>query len=151
MEDILSVCRLVSLQAFTESPLSWGIKVGEGNWCYPQNQSEQINIVYVGSSLVVYPYPGFPSLWPLPSFTFFRCIPYRCPLSGWTLVSVPFLIALCAYDFFAAHALSLCLGGGGGGGEVVTQSVERATPLEEVPGSIPTVAARSLLVGSVSV
>ena len=31
------------------------------------------------------------------------------------------------------------------------QSVERATPGEEVPGSIPAVAARSLLVGSVSV
>ena len=33
----------------------------------------------------------------------------------------------------------------------VAQSVERATPGEEVPGSIPVVAARSLLVGSVSV
>ena len=32
-----------------------------------------------------------------------------------------------------------------------TQLVERATPGEEVPGSIPAVAARSLLVGSVSV
>ena len=31
------------------------------------------------------------------------------------------------------------------------QSVERATPGEEVSGSIPTVAARSLLIGSVSV
>ena len=30
-------------------------------------------------------------------------------------------------------------------------AVERATPGEEVPGSIPAVAARSLLVGSVSV
>ena len=29
--------------------------------------------------------------------------------------------------------------------------IERATPGEEVPGSIPAVAARSLLVGSVSV
>ena len=33
----------------------------------------------------------------------------------------------------------------------VAQSVERATPGEEVPVSIPAVAARSLLVGSVSV
>ena len=33
----------------------------------------------------------------------------------------------------------------------VAQSVERATPGEEVPGSILAVAARSLLVGSVSV
>ena len=41
--------------------------------------------------------------------------------------------------------------GGGGGGGAVAQSVERATPGEEVPGSIPAVAARSLLVGSVSV
>ena len=31
------------------------------------------------------------------------------------------------------------------------QSVERATPGEDVPGCIPAVAARSLLVGSVSV
>ena len=38
-----------------------------------------------------------------------------------------------------------------GGGRAVAQSVERATPDEEVPGLIPTVAARSLLVGSVSV
>ena len=36
-------------------------------------------------------------------------------------------------------------------GVVVVKSVERATPVEEVPDSIPTVAARSLLVGSVSV
>ena len=40
---------------------------------------------------------------------------------------------------------------GGGGGGAVAQSVERATPGEEVPGSIPAVAARSVLVGSVSV
>ena len=40
-------------------------------------------------------------------------------------------------------------GGGGGGGGEVAQTVERATPGEEVLGSIPTVA-RSLLVGSVS-
>ena len=33
----------------------------------------------------------------------------------------------------------------------VAQSVERATPGEEVPSSIPAVAARSLLVGLVSV
>ena len=39
------------------------------------------------------------------------------------------------------------LGRGGGGGGGVAQSVERATPGQEVPG----VAARSLLVGSVSV
>ena len=32
-----------------------------------------------------------------------------------------------------------------------SSAVERATPGEEVPGSIPAVAARSLLVGSVSV
>ena len=36
-------------------------------------------------------------------------------------------------------------------GGVVAQLVERATPGEEVPGSIPAVAARSLLVGSMSV
>ena len=36
-------------------------------------------------------------------------------------------------------------------GGAVAQSVERGTPGEEVPGSIRAVAARSLLVGSVSV
>ena len=36
-------------------------------------------------------------------------------------------------------------------GGAVAQSVQHATPGEEVPGSIPVVAARSLLVGSVSV
>ena len=36
-------------------------------------------------------------------------------------------------------------------GSAVAQSIERATPGKEVPGSIPAVAARSLLVGSVSV
>ena len=41
--------------------------------------------------------------------------------------------------------------GGGGGGGAEAQSVERATLGEEVPGSIPAVAARSLQVGSVSV
>ena len=41
---------------------------------------------------------------------------------------------------------SLCQSGG-----AVAQSVERVTPAEEVPGSIPAVAAHSLLVGSVSV
>ena len=36
-------------------------------------------------------------------------------------------------------------------GGAVAQSIERTTPGEEVPGSIPAVAARYLLVGSVSV
>ena len=36
-------------------------------------------------------------------------------------------------------------------GDAIAQSVECATPGDEVVGSIPTVAARSLLVGSVSV
>ena len=45
--------------------------------------------------------------------------------------------------------LLLLLGGGGGGGG--SSAVERATPGEEVLCSIPAVAARSLLVGSVSV
>ena len=40
---------------------------------------------------------------------------------------------------------------GGGGGGAVAQSVERATPGEEVLDSIHALAARSLLVGSVSV
>ena len=41
--------------------------------------------------------------------------------------------------------------GGGGGGGAVAQSVVRATSGEEVLGSIPAVAACSLLVRSVSV
>ena len=45
----------------------------------------------------------------------------------------------------------LCVCGGGGGGIAVVQSVECEIPGEEVVGSIPAVAARSLLVGSVSV
>ena len=44
---------------------------------------------------------------------------------------------------------SLRIAAGGGGG--VAQSVERSTPGEEVPGSIPAVTVRSLLAGSVSV
>ena len=36
---------------------------------------------------------------------------------------------------------------GGGGGGVIAQSLELATPGEEVPGSIPAVAALSPLVG----
>ena len=38
-----------------------------------------------------------------------------------------------------------------GGGGALAQSVERATPGQEVPGSIPAMAACSLLVVSVSV
>ena len=53
------------------------------------------------------------------------------------------------YNLLSVWGCSLKLGGGGGG--AVAQSVERATPGQEVPGSIPAVAARSLLVGSVSV
>ena len=36
-------------------------------------------------------------------------------------------------------------------GDAVVQSVERTTPVGEVAGSIPAAAARSLMVGSVSV
>ena len=43
------------------------------------------------------------------------------------------------------------MAGGEGGGGAVAQSVERATPGEEITGSIPSVVARSLLVGSMSV
>ena len=49
--------------------------------------------------------------------------------------------------FKGLQELSIALTMGG----AVGQSVERATPGEEVPGSIPAVAARSLLAGSVSV
>ena len=49
------------------------------------------------------------------------------------------------------HKVSLVAIAGGGGGGGAAQSVERATPGEEVLGSTPAMAARSLLVGSVSV
>ena len=54
-------------------------------------------------------------------------------------------------NFFYVHSLHfhMCVLNFVGG--VVAQSVERVTPGEEVPGSIPAVATRSLLVGSVSV
>ena len=58
------------------------------------------------------------------------------------------MIALNGF-FFTLHAYydqHLLFEGG-----PVAQSVERAAPDQEVPGSIPAVAARSLLVGSVSV
>ena len=47
---------------------------------------------------------------------------------------------------FVFFILSISLIGG-----AVAQSIERATPGEEVLGSIPAVAARSVLVGSLSV
>ena len=47
---------------------------------------------------------------------------------------------------FSNHNIIVCLSGRRG-----SSAVERATPEEEDPGSIPAVAARSLLVGSVSV
>ena len=50
------------------------------------------------------------------------------------------------FFFITATAYFLTRQGG-----AVAQSVERATPDEEIPGSIPAVAARSPLVGSVSV
>ena len=49
-----------------------------------------------------------------------------------------------------SSSASLSLSSAKQGGEVA-QLVERVTPGEEVPGSIPAVAACSLLVGSVSV
>ena len=53
--------------------------------------------------------------------------------------------------FFDEKVLYVFYGHPCASGGVVAQLVERATPGEEVPGSIPAVAARSLLVGSVSV
>ena len=67
------------------------------------------------------------------------------------------LNAICVFDDKLLSTLSGFLsyylrgGGGGGGGGTVAQSVERVTPDEEVLGSIPAVATRSLLIGSVSV
>ena len=49
------------------------------------------------------------------------------------------------------HSFCYFMRGGGGGGGAVAQSVERTTPGEEVPSLIPAVAARCLLVASVSV
>ena len=53
-----------------------------------------------------------------------------------------------AYIVSQTFSLVAPLIGGGGG---VAQSIERATPGEEIPGSILAADARSLLVGSVSV
>ena len=55
-----------------------------------------------------------------------------------------------AFDVIAFEQFFLCVCGGGGE-RAVAQSVERATPGSQVPGSILAVAAGSLLVGSVSV
>ena len=59
----------------------------------------------------------------------------------------PQIISL-EYIANSQHGLRQSRGRGGGG---IAQSGEGATPGEEVPGSIPAMAARSLLVGSVSV
>ena len=58
-----------------------------------------------------------------------------------SILSLDRLICFCNLS----PSLLFCPGGRG------SSAVERATPGEEVPGSIPAVAARSLLVGSVSV
>ena len=49
-------------------------------------------------------------------------------------------------DYLGSYPIIISLLGGRG-----SSAVERATPGEKVPGSIPAVAARSLLVGSVLV
>ena len=67
----------------------------------------------------------------------------RLPLSDWELLIILSLMYIQGVGYSICFTL---LPGG-----AVAQSVERATPGEEVPGSIPAVAARSLLVGSVSV
>ena len=54
-------------------------------------------------------------------------------------------LTLCFFFFFFFFLMISCCGGRG------SSAVKRATPGEEVPGSIPAVAARSLQVGSVSV
>ena len=65
--------------------------------------------------------------------------------------SVCYFLGVSNVDYLLIVFGDMCLGGGGGGNGVVAQSVERETRCEEVLGSIPFVAARSLLVGSVSV
>ena len=63
----------------------------------------------------------------------------------WPMVSVHSFVSLSpSYTPFVSLPLLRSEG-------AVAQSIERATPGEEVLGSIPAVAARSLLVGSVSV
>ena len=71
-------------------------------------------------------------------YLFNSCLPLLFTLS----------LPLCLSSFRPLSTLSLSLWGGGG---AVARSVERSTPGEEIPGSIPAVAARSLLIGSVSV
>ena len=55
------------------------------------------------------------------------------------------------HDWFLSLSCVTNRGGGGGGGGAVAQLVESVTPDKEVVSSIPAVAARSPLVGSVSV
>ena len=66
------------------------------------------------------------------------------------VVSVDSRFKFCVVGFVNLPSFLIRWKRGVGGGAVV-QSVERAIPGEEVPSSIPAVAARSLLVGSVSV
>ena len=62
------------------------------------------------------------------------------------MIGFPHCLSRCLHLFWSKSVKNI-----GGRGSSVAQSVERATPGQEVPGSIPAVAARSLLVGSVSV
>ena len=69
---------------------------------------------------------------------------FECPRLGFQYTFVLFSHELCFLNWiFGESELINC--------NSVAQSVERATPGKEVPGSIPAVAACSLLVGSVSV
>ena len=86
---------------------------------------------------------------PLPLFSLSMTRARQSAVQPTCAVHIPFD----ALSFVSRHSINGTQnrGGGGGRGGGVAQSVERATPGEEVPGSIPAVAARSLLVGSVSV
>ena len=78
----------------------------------------------------------------LSHYTYFYVPGFFFVFSSLCYIDLPFLIL---YSFLLL-CLFLLLSGG-----AAAQSVERATPGEEVLGSIPAVAARSQLVGSVSV
>ena len=84
----------------------------------------------------------------MPSLASCQCLLFYMVQLASLPFSYLFLPSRLSFVFLSLNANFFFGGGGGGAG---AQSVEGETPGEEVVGSIPPVAARSLLVGSVSV
>ena len=78
----------------------------------------------------------------------YRIRVWDCLFSIWVIMLYRIRVWEGFFSIWVIMLYRLCWGGGGGGG---SSAVERATPGEEVPDSIPALAARPLLVGSVSV